>query len=208
MIRILVSNLKGGCGKTTIAVNLAGAFARSGLVTALADADRQRSGLAWLARRPTELPPLAGLSWHKEPGAIPAGTARLVIDAPAALRGKEVEELLELADLVVVPVLPSPFDEAASERFLARLDELKPIRKGRKPVLVVANRLRPRSRAVGRLETFLARLGHPPAARLAERSLYGELALEGRSLFDASSRLAQAAVEEWGPLLRAIEEAG
>lgn len=206
MIRILVSNLKGGCGKTTIAVNLAAAFARGGLATALADADRQRSALAWLALRPAELPPLAGLAWHKEPGPVPPGTARLVIDAPAALRGKEVEALLELADLVVVPVLPSPFDEASSARFLARLDELKPIRKGKKPVLVVANRLRPRSRAVGRLEAFLARIGHPPAARLAERSLYGELAFEGRSLFDAPARLAGTAIEEWRPLLRAIEE--
>lgn len=206
MIRILVSNLKGGCGKTTIAVNLAGAFARGGLATALADADRQRSALGWLALRPAELPPLTGLAWHKEPGPVPEGTARLVIDAPAALRGKEVEALLEFADLVVVPVLPSPFDEASSARFLARLDELKPIRKGRKPVLVVANRLRPRSRAAGRLEAFLARVGHSPAARLAERSLYGELALEGRSLFDAPARLAGTAVEEWRPLLRAIEE--
>ncbi|MCL6613401.1 MAG: hypothetical protein K6U03_02075, partial [Firmicutes bacterium] len=53
---------------------------------------------------------------------------------------------------------PSLFDEASSARFLARLDELKPVRKGRKPVLVVANRLRARSRAVQRLETFLADL--------------------------------------------------
>lgn len=206
MIRILVSNLKGGCGKTTIAVNLAGAFARGGLRTALADADRQRSALSWLALRPADAPPVAGLDWRKEPGEVPAGTARLVVDAPAAIRGKEVEALLELADLVVVPVLPSPFDEASSERFLARLDERKPIRKGRKPVLVVANRVRPRSRAAARLDSFLVRIGHPPVARLAERALYGELALEGRSLFDAPPRLAEGPIAEWRPLLRAIEE--
>jgi len=208
MIRILVSNSKGGCGKTTIATNLAGMFARAGLSTALADSDRQRSALAWLARRDAGAPPIVGLDWRKNQGDVPPGIARLVIDAPAALRAKEVEALLLEADLVVVPILPSLFDEASSARFLARLDELKPVRRGKKPVLVVANRLRTRSRAVQRLETFLTDLGHPPVARLADRALYGELALEGLSVFDAPKREAAAALAEWRPLLRAIEEAG
>lgn len=208
MIRILVTNLKGGCGKTTIATNLAGAFARGGLATTLADADRQRSSLAWSALRPTTAPPIAAVDWRKQPGEIPGDTARLVIDAPAALRVKEVEELLALADLVVVPVLPSVFDEGSTARFLDRLDELKPVRKGRKPVLVVANRLRPRSRAAARLEAFLDRLGHAPVARLADRSLYGELAVRGLSLFDAAPRAAAATFAEWQPFLRRIEEMG
>lgn len=206
MIRILVTNLKGGCGKTTIAVNLAGAFARGGLRTVLADADRQRSSLAWLGLRPAGAPAIEGVDWRKEPQAVDAGAARLVIDAPAALRVKEVEELLALADLVVVPVLPSLFDEGSSERFLARLDELKPVRRGRKPVLVVANRMRPRSRAGARLEAFLARIGHAPVARLADRALYGELAVRGLSLFDAAPATAAAPLGEWQPLLRRLEE--
>lgn len=208
MIRILVTNLKGGCGKTTLATNLAGAFARGGLATTLADVDRQRSSLAWLALRAPGVPTVHGVDWRKEPGRVPEGTARLVIDAPAAMRVKEVEELLVSADLVIVPVLPSLFDEASSARFLARLDELKPVRKGKKPVLVVANRLRARSRAVQRLEAFLAERQHPPVARLADRALYGELALRGLSVFDAPSREAAGPLAEWQPLLRAIEEAG
>lgn len=206
MIRILVTNLKGGCGKTTIATNLAGAFARGGLTTTLADADRQRSSLAWAALRPATVPRIATADWRKQLGELPGETARLVIDAPAALRVKEVEELLALADLVVVPVLPSLFDEGSTARFLDRLDELKPVRKGRKPVLVVANRLRPRSRAAARLEAFLDRLGHEPVARLADRALYGELAVRGLSLFDAGPRTAAATIGEWRPLLRRIEE--
>jgi chromosome partitioning protein len=208
MIRILVTNLKGGCGKTTIATNLAGAFARGGLPTTLADVDRQRSSLAWLGLRAATAPAVRGVDWRKEPGEVPPDTARLVIDAPAAIRVKEVEELLVAADLVIVPVLPSLFDEASSARFLARLDELKPVRRGKKPVLVVANRLRARSRAVQRLETFLTDLGHPPVARLADRALYGELAIKGLSVFDAPAREAAATRAEWQPLLRAIEERG
>ena len=59
-------------------------------------------------------------------------------------------------------------DEAGTWRFLVRLEALKPVRKGRKAVLAVANRVRPRSRALGRLETFLAEAGHPPTARLTD----------------------------------------
>src|SRR5262249_42471136 len=52
VLRILVATPKGGCGKTTIATQLAAAFAAAGHLTVLADADRQRSSLGWLARRP------------------------------------------------------------------------------------------------------------------------------------------------------------
>src|SRR3954454_19816013 len=107
MIRVLVTNIKGGCGKTTLATNLAGAFARGGLRTALADVDRQHSSLDWLGLRSPDAPEIKGFDWRKgvvEPG---DGIARLVIDAPANLRMKEVEPLIREADVIVVPVLPS-----------------------------------------------------------------------------------------------------
>ncbi len=107
-----------------------------------------------------------------------------MIDAPANLRMRHVDELIAEADLVVVPVLASVFDEGSTERFLAKLEELKPIRKGRKTVALVANRLRPRSKAAQRLEAFLERLGQPIAARLSDRAVYGELAVQGLSIFD------------------------
>ncbi|MEO1250178.1 MAG: ParA family protein, partial [Pseudomonadota bacterium] len=51
MLSILVLNLKGGCGKTTLATNLAGACAAHGLKVALAEVDRQKSALTWLKSR-------------------------------------------------------------------------------------------------------------------------------------------------------------
>src|SRR5262245_51468599 len=102
MISILVTHLKGGCGKTTIAINLAAGFTTGGLCTALADADRQRGALEWLAQRPPEAPAITGLDWRKDAGHVPAGVQRLIIDAPANLKMRHVEDLLVEADVVVV----------------------------------------------------------------------------------------------------------
>jgi chromosome partitioning protein len=69
----------------------------------------------------------------------------------------------------------------------------------------VANRLRPRSKAAQRLETFLGRLGQPIAARLSDRAIYGELAVQGLSVFDVEGQLVRPVREEWRPLLNTIE---
>ena len=206
MLRVLVTNIKGGCGKTTIATNLAAAFSAGGFATGLAEVDRQRSSLGWMKLRDGRSRPITALDWHKEVGDTPSELRRLVIDAPANLRMRHVDDLIGEADLVVVPVLASVFDEGSTARFLAKLEELKPIRKGRKSVALVANRLRPRSKATQRLETFLEQLEQPIAARLSDRAIYGELAVQGLSIFDIDGHLVRPVREEWRPLLNTIEE--
>ena len=62
MRHIMVLNSKGGCGKSTLATNIASYFATQGAAVALADYDPQRSGLDWLARRPAERPAIAGVA--------------------------------------------------------------------------------------------------------------------------------------------------
>ena len=206
MLRVLVTNIKGGCGKTTIATNLAAAFAAGGFATGLAEVDRQRSSLAWLKLRDARAARSPGSTGARRSATAPAELRRLVIDAPANLRMSHVDELIGEADLVVVPVLASVFDEGSTERFLAKLDELKPIRKGRKTVALVANRLRPRSKATQRLETFL-RAARAADRRPAQRSaVYGELAVQGLSMFDIDGQLVRPVREEWRPLLNAIDE--
>jgi chromosome partitioning protein len=207
VLSVLVTHTKGGCGKTTIATNLASAFAAGGLRTALADVDRQRSALGWLAARGAEAAPVEALDWRKGAGEVPGGIQRLVIDAPAGLRLGHVDALLREVDIVVLPVLPSIFDERSTARLVARLVELKPVRKGRKGLALVANRVRPRTRASQRLDRFLAGLGPPLAARLADRAIYGELALHGLGIFDVDGAAARPARAEWASLLRTLEGA-
>ncbi|MGK9167844.1 ParA family protein [Inquilinus limosus] len=208
MISVLVANTKGGCGKTTIATTLASAFAGQGRFTVLADVDRQHSSLDWAKRRPDVAPALAGLDWAKSEFAVPKDAERVVIDAPAALKMKDVEALVKMADVIVLPVLPSAFDEAATRRFLNRLEELKPIRKSRAAVAIVGNRMRVRTRAAAQLDAFLGGLGHSVVSRIRDSAAYTEAAAEGLSVFDLRGRRAEDLREDWTPLLRHIEEAG
>lgn len=204
MLTVLVSNVKGGVGKTTIATHIAAGLAVQGGSTVLADVDRQRSALGWLERRPDSAKPIQGLDWTKEIGEVPKGTDKLVIDAPAALKGKDVEALVRQADVVVLPVLPGAFDEAATERFLKKLDELKAIRKNKVPVAVVGNRLRPRTKAAERLDLFLSGVGHTVVTRLRDSQVYPDLAATGLTLFDLTSKRAQELKADWAPLLSYI----
>jgi chromosome partitioning protein len=205
MLVVLVANIKGGCGKTTIATHLAAAFAVAGHATVLADGDRQRSSLDWISRRPADAATLTGLNWSKDIGEVPRHTRRLVIDAPAALKTKQVEELVRLADVVVLPVLPGAFDEQATHRFLGKLDELKTIARRKTPVAVVGNRLKARTRAADRLDTFLGGVGHTVVTRLRDSQLYPEAAASGLSLFDMKGRRSAGHLDDWAPLLAFIE---
>jgi chromosome partitioning protein len=201
MIIVLVANTKGGCGKTTVSTHLAAAFAGAGQRTALADADRQRSSLEWTRLRPGTAPPITGLDWSKDLVRPPKGLDRLVIDAPAAMRKKDVFELVAMADLIVVPVLPSVFDQGSTMTFLARLNELKAIRKNRTPVGVLRNRVRPRTRATARLARFLTEIEHADLGALRDRAIYNDVAAEGLSIFDLRDRRAAGLQEDWAPLL-------
>lgn len=204
---ILVANVKGGCGKTTVATHLAAAFAADGHATVLADLDRQRSSLQWVRRRPAEAPAVTGADWARDLGDPPSGTARLVLDAPAALKTKQVEDLLRIADAVVVPVLPGAFDEGATRRFLDRLDELKAVRKGRVPVAMVGNRVRARTRAATMLDRFLDGVGHAPVARLRDSQLYADAAAQGLSVLDLSGARSHEVRADWAPLLAWLDGA-
>jgi chromosome partitioning protein len=204
MIAVLVANTKGGCGKTTISTHLAAAFANSGRRTALADADRQRSSLQWARLRPGTAAPIAPLDWVSKLAEPPRGTERLVIDAAAAMKTKHVLELIRMADMIVVPVLASAFDQATTAAFLAKLNELKPVRKSRKPVALVRNRVRPRTHAAARLARFLHAIEHQDLGALADRTIYNDVAAAGLSIFDLPGRRAEISRQDWAEVLEYV----
>ena len=204
MNTILIANSKGGCGKSTLSTNLAAALAVAGHEVMLADADRQKSSLAWAKRRPKTAKTIVTADWTKGPGEVPKKITRLVIDGPAGLRGDGFEALVAEADLIIMPVLPSSFDQDASTAFLEKLDALKSIRKNKKGVAIVGNRMRDRTKAAERLDRFLSGLGHAVVARLRDSQAYGEAAAQGLSIFEVKGIRAQLR-EDWQPLIGYIE---
>ncbi|MFZ5478715.1 MAG: AAA family ATPase [Myxococcota bacterium] len=207
MFTIAVANLKGGCGKTTLATNLAAHYARQGMRTVLADADRQRCALAWASLRGEGLPPLEAVEVDRDDLRLPKRAAYVIVDAPAGLRKKEVDALASLADLLVVPVGPSAFDEAGTLRFLDALREAREVRKARTRVAFVANRVRPRSLAAARLDRFLAGLPWPAPACLSDGRAYGLAAATGRGLVDLPPGRVRRLLVEWAPLLAHVNDA-
>ena len=105
-------------------------------------------------------------------------------------------------------VLPSAFDQSSTAAFLERLKELKAIRKSRKPVGILRNRIRPRTRAAARLLRFLDAVEHQDLGGLPDRTVYNEVAADGLSIFDLPGKRALALRQDWEPLLRYIDASG
>ncbi|MEL6576352.1 MAG: ParA family protein [Pseudomonadota bacterium] len=206
MQTVLVANRKGGVGKTMISVSLASALAATGARVAIADADAQQSALAWLALRPADAAAIRGLSWKKaaDIGEHPKKLDWLVIDAPGALKGSRAEALIAEARAVVTPLQPGLFDLGATRLFLDEIEDIKRIRKGKVPVHLVANRLRP-GRAAAGLEAAAADLGRPLTARIPERAGYADLAMQGLAPFDGTRVTHRRLAEPFTPLLEALD---
>ncbi|WP_428642411.1 AAA family ATPase [Roseibium sp.] len=207
MRKILVVNSKGGCGKTTIATNLAVALAARGDDVALADADRQKSSLAWVKRRPENLAAIEALNWSKAEaiGGKNKQLDAIVIDGPGGLKSEHAKTLIAEASDIVVPVLASAFDWNATLKFLDDISDIKRVRKGKADIHVVANRINKRSTQVGDLERTLADRGFPLLCRISDRVLYARHAAAGTGVFDYSDSRSYEIRGQWHPLLQAVD---
>lgn len=203
MKTILIANPKGGSGKTTLSVNIAGFLANQGQRVAMLDLDRQKSASLWVAARPADLPEIVTLESSKGEDCL---NDYLVIDSPAGLHGKNLAHALRLSHKIIVPISPSLFDLDASRDFLRILAEEKEVRNGRCQIGVVGMRMNARTRAATALEDFLADSGLPILAYLRETQVYVNAAFEGKSLFDLPPYLAFRELEQWDFMLNWLEE--
>jgi chromosome partitioning protein len=202
MRTILVTNAKGGCGKSTIATNLAAFYASEGYTTALADFDPQTSSLDWLAERPEGYAPIAGLRAFDEGfRTLPRNTEYLIIDAPARSHGTELTTLLRRAESVIVPILPSPIDMKAAAKFVTELLATRKVSDKKAKVAVVANRVRDNTLIAEELDEYLAHTGVPYVAWFREAQNYIRGYQRGLGIHELPPYLAWPDWEQWEPLL-------
>lgn len=206
MKTILIANQKGGCGKTNTAITLASALAAKNYRVALADADNQKSSLQWLKQRPESSALIQSLDWRNEKsiGDAPKNLEYLIIDAPGALSGEQAEHLISESHAIITPLQPSFFDIDSTRRFLKHLQEIKRVRKGKVELLLVANRVKANSASAQSIQDFFSKIEQQPVAWISERSAYGQLAMQGLSIFDKQQKLYQTIQKQWQPLLNKV----
>jgi chromosome partitioning protein len=197
---IVVANPKGGVGKTTLSTNLAGYLASRGHAVMLGDVDRQQSSRTWLGLRPAGLPKIA--SWqvsHDEVVRPPKGTTHIVLDTPAGLQGKRLDEVMKIADKVLIPLQPSIFDIHATHAFIDEL--LAHRRSSRVQTAVVGMRTREGTISTDQLRNFLDSVDVPLLGFLRDTQNYVHLAAHGLTLWDVASTRFQGDREQWEPII-------
>ena len=214
--RILVINGKGGCGKTTIATNLAVAYAHQGHGVALVDNDPQASSTYWAEQRDPELETIQLVPAHKRPNMyetqtfhnrLDPGVDRIIIDGHSNARDRDLEALLKQADVVLVPILPSSIDIRAGSRFITNLLTHRVLRNDPRPVGVIANRVQPNTPTHDKLTHFLKCLDVPAVATFRDSPVYTEAADLGQGIVDMkTSRAARKEAPAWFGLVRWIDE--
>ncbi len=209
--QILVVNGKGGCGKTTIATNLAAAYACRGHSVVLKDQDHQASSSHWHAQRNPGLPAITLVESHQRSAMYETRAFQtrslvtsdyVIIDSPSVFGDLHFGELLKNMDAIIVPILPSPFDIRASSRFLAELLTHRNYRARPIPVCVVANRVTQNSSGHEKLKHFLKCLDVPGVATLHDMALYTNMAEQGTGIMDSCNKnLGEQDIAQWQALL-------
>ena len=201
MRHIMVMNAKGGCGKSTLATNIASYFANEGANVALADYDPQRSSLDWLERRPENRPEIHAVAGFEDGlRHCPRNADMVVIDAPARSHGKELTDLVRHAETILVPVLPSTIDMQATTTFLDELRNVRKIESKQAKFGLVANRVRDNTLIFDDLDEYLTKAKAPYIAALREAQNYVRAYTRGLGIFELPEYLAWPDWDEWEPL--------
>lgn len=197
---IAVVNQKGGAGKTTLTMLLAGSLADRRKRVLVADADPQNTALHWAGIGegfPAEVEDVSG-----EEGKLHKALRRrqeefdyIVIDSPPAASAPVTASALKAAHLALVPVIPSPLDLWASVRIREAIAHAR----GKNPELdsrLVVNQMQPNTVLAREVLGMLPEFGIPMlAASLKSRTAYRQCAALGATINALGHRAALAALE-------------
>jgi chromosome partitioning protein len=213
-LRIVVMNTKGGCGKTTVATNLASYCVSQGYATALFDYDAQGSSSHWSKARPQTAPAIRGVEAHKPPPAgvtrtwqlrVPEETRYLITDTPAGHTGIDLADRVGESDIILIPVLPSAIDIHSTANFIRDLLLVGKARAQNKQIAIIANRTRVRTKSLETLERFLRNLDIPVIAHVRDTQNYVRAAALGLGVCELAEPAAQKDKDPWANILRWLQ---
>ncbi|HFD78873.1 MAG TPA: ParA family protein [Gammaproteobacteria bacterium] len=214
MLRVVVMNAKGGCGKTTVATNLASFCACQGYGTALFDYDVQGSSSRWLKARPAQRPPVHGVAAWQPPAAgttrawqmrIPEHTRYVITDTPAGHAGLDIEDRVADSDVVLIPVLPSSIDIHSTADFIRDLLLEGKARARNKTLAIISNRTRIRTRALEKLDRFLNSLEIPVIGQIRDTQHYLNAAEQGLGVHELKESSARQDAHTWEQVLEWLQ---
>lgn len=197
---IAVVNQKGGAGKTTVAMLLAGSLGERGARVLVADADPQNTASHWAGisgEFPAEVEDVSGDEGklHKQLRKRVDDFDYIVIDSPPAATAPVTHSALKAAHLALVPIVPSPLDIWAAARIRDAIFEVMQ----KNPALqarVVLNQLQPNTLMSREILALLPQFGVPLlSATLRQRTVYRECAAQGVTVGSLGSRAEMAAKE-------------
>lgn len=214
MYRIMLLNAKGGCGKTTIATNLASYYAGKECRTALMDFDPLGSALNWLKLRDQALPGIQAIdagqcatgvtrSWQLH---TQTNTEVVLVDTPANLAVNQLVDLIQKADLFLIPVMPSMLDIKVSTDFISRLTSMGKVKHQKKPIGVIINRHAEGLKSTHEFEYFLSEQKIPVVTKLRDTANYVHALDEGKGIFELDSNLVAKDWTQWWPLTEWLSE--
>jgi chromosome partitioning protein len=181
--KIVLINPKGGCGKTTLATNLASSYALRGFAPTIIDCDPQGYCVRWLEQRPADRPLCYGIEGHsanpREPIEVPADSGVVILDLPSTIPFDAMHAYTHLADSILLPIAPSAIDVFSASRFIAELMLDVQLDRSERKLAIVANRVRSRTRSFEMLTRFLTSLRIPMVATLRDSQVYVQAAAQG-----------------------------
>ena len=196
---IALCNQKGGCGKTTIALNLAQAFVVGGYRVALVDLDPQGSALDWAAMSTVGGPEFAVEELSRVQLLERARSLRreydvVVIDCPPQV-SEPSAAAVRVADLVLIPVQPSPFDVWASDAIVSLVRARQDVSGGQPLAAYVVSRAISKTALQRSLSEALVKADMPVlASGTTQRVAYSTSAASGLTVFHGKRSPATAEV--------------
>jgi chromosome partitioning protein len=193
-------NQKGGSGKTTVSMQLAGALSRRGRRVLVIDADPQATATRWAASADDDAPfpaAVVGLSAanekvHREVKKFVSDYQFILIDCPPAADSPVPKSALLVADFALVPIIPSPLDLWAAVGIREVIENVSAINETLTARLII-NQCQPQTTLARDIMGILDEYRIPPCkTRIHQRTAYRQSATFGQTVHDFGSKAAQA----------------